>query len=114
VSDEPKKPATEPAKWAAEEPTAMWDESSMREQGYDALAKDREAKPRQETGPATELGVRGQVKEGVEVSRALTGNHAAVKRPQAKPQSSALSWVITFAVALVLGVGVFFLLRMFL
>ena len=114
MADDPKKPGTEPAKWAAEEPTAMWDESSMRDQGYDALAKDREAKPRQASGPATEQGVRGEVKERVEVSRALTGNHAAVKRQAAPQKSGAMSWVITFAVALVLGVGVFFLLRMFL
>ena len=105
------KPA--PAQWAAEEPTAMWDESAMRGQGYDALAKDREDKPREATGPATEREVRGDVKQGVEVSRALTGTHGKLDRaPAPAPKASALSWVITLGIAIALGVGVFFVVRM--
>ncbi len=96
------------ARWAADEPTAMWDESVMRDAGYEELAKHRAEKPRAESGPATERGVKGDVAKKIAVSSELTGSHAA---SPAKPASRAMSWVVTVVLAVGLAVVAYFTVR---
>jgi hypothetical protein len=100
-------------RWAADEETAMWDESAMRESGFGDLAQDREAKPRSETGPATTKEFGGDDKAKVKLGANVTGGHQQM--PAAAPKSSgpsALSWVVTVVLALAIGVAVFFVVRM--
>ena len=99
----------DPSRWAADEPTAMWDEASMSEAGYKDLAKHRVERPRAETGPATERGVKGELASKVNVSSELTGGHAA--QPAAAPSSNVLSWVITGVLAIGLAVAAYFAVR---
>lgn len=99
-------------RWAADEPTAMWNESMMADSGYQDLANDRAEKPRVETGPATGREVKGDVAAKVAVSAELTGGHKAV--PPAAPAAprAALSWVITVVLAVALGGAAYFLVRL--
>lgn len=96
-----------PPRWAADEPTAVWDESLMADEGYSELAEDREANPREATGPATTKNVGGEDGRRVKVSPDATGGHAA----QPEGETGGVSWVITIAIALGLAVAVFLLVR---
>ena len=100
----------EPPRWAADEPTAMWDESSLKEAGYEKLAEHRAVAPRGESGPATRREVGGDAGDRVEVSRELTGGHRAQPGPS-KSAGSSISWVLTIGIAVALGVAVYFLVR---
>ena len=76
----------------------MWDSGSLKELGLDVPIEQKE------TGPAT-TGTGAHRAIGVE----LIG-------PAAPPKSSgaqAIQWIVTVALAIGLGVGVFFLVRMF-
>lgn len=97
-------------RWAADEPTAMWDDSALEGAGYDQLAKDRAARPRAATGPATEREVRGEDRSAVKVSSELTG--AQRLQPAASNEKRSLSWAITIACALALGVAVYLVVRL--
>jgi hypothetical protein len=113
--DSPAPPATDgdtpdPPRWAADEPTAVWDESLMKDAGYDELAEHRSAAPRAESGPATGREVGGDRNVGVQVSKELTGGHPAQPGP-VKKSGGGLSWALTLAVAVALGVAVYFLVR---
>lgn len=103
----------DPARWAADEPTAMWDEASMKDAGFKDLAKHRAEKPRAETGPATERGVKGELATKVNVSAELTGGHKAQPAAPApsSPSSSVLSWVITGVLAIGLATAAYFAVR---
>ncbi|HEY8428192.1 MAG TPA: hypothetical protein VIL20_07450 [Sandaracinaceae bacterium] len=101
----------EAPRWAADEPTAMWDDSLLADAGYADLAKHRAEQPRTETGPATERGVKGDVDEKVAVSSELTGGHAALPAPRAPKGGGALSWVLTVLVAIGVGVAAYFVVR---
>lgn len=103
--DEPSAP-----RWAADEPTAMWDDSLLKESGYDALAEHRAAEPRAETGPATQREVKGDVAGKVTVSGELTGGHPAQPAPAARPPW--ISWVVTLALAVLLGGVAYFVVRL--
>lgn len=109
-SNDEKEPGGGPEspRWAADEPTAMWDESSLKDAGYDQLAEHREKTPRAESGPATGRGVGGDREQGVYVSRELTGGHAAQGAPKAV--TSGISWALTVGIAIALGVAVYFLI----
>lgn len=97
-------------RWAADEPTAMWDESLLEQEGFDALVKDRSANPREETGPATIQKTGGRSSTGsIEVSADATGGHKAVAAP--KRRASGLSWALTFGIAIALGAAVYFIVR---
>lgn len=78
----------------------MWDEGSLRDLGLDIPIEQKE------TGPAT-TGTGAHRAIGIE----LTGgpDPAAAKSKGA----TALQWIVTIALAVGLGVGVFFLVRMF-
>jgi hypothetical protein len=83
---------------AADEPTAMWDAASLQELGLDIPPLEQK-----ETGPAT-TGTGAHRAIGVELTAA----------PAAKEQGSqVMQWVVTIVLAVGLGVGVFFLVRMF-
>lgn len=86
---------------AADEPTAMWDEGSLRDLGLDIPLAQKE------TAPAT-AGTGAHRAIGVE----LTGAADPAATPQPK-RPQALQWIVTIALAIGLGVGVFFLVRMF-
>jgi hypothetical protein len=108
-TDKDKSDDDDAPRWAADEPTAMWDDSMMREAGYEAVAN---APPRPEAGPATDRGVKGEDKRAVHVSAELTGGHKAIApTPAAAPKSSGTSWVITLALAIGLGVAAYFVVR---
>ncbi|MEM9067392.1 MAG: hypothetical protein AAGE52_02770 [Myxococcota bacterium] len=79
---------------AADEPTAMWDEDSLKDLGLDDVG--RVSSP--PSGPATSGA--GPAGPSVQVSTA-----------QGSPRGG-LSWVITIVLAVVLGVGVFLLVRL--
>lgn len=97
-------------RWAADEPTAMWDESLLQQEGFDALVKDRASNPREETGPATLQKVGGTSAAGsIEVSPDATGGHAAVTAR--RPKGRGMSWALTFGLAIGLGFGVYLLVR---
>ncbi len=98
------------ARWAADEPTAMWDESMMRDAGFDELAQHREVQPRSETGPATGREVGGDVKAKVGVSAELTGGHRAVPAPEPS-KGNGLSWIVTGLLAVLFGVAAYFAVR---
>lgn len=97
-------------RWAADEPTAMWDDSALEGAGYDQLAKDRAARPRAETGPATGRDVRGEDRAAVKVSSELTG--AQRLEPVAPSEKRSLSWTITIGLAIALGVVVYLAVRL--
>ncbi len=100
----------EAPRWAADEPTAVWNDSMMRDAGFDALAKV----PQVESGPATSREVRGDDKSAVHVSAELTGGHEAVVAPAAasSSKSGATSWIITFVLAVGLGLAAYFVVRL--
>lgn len=83
---------------AADEPTAMWDEGSLRDLGLDIPIEQKE------TAPAT-TGTGAHRAIGIE----LTGPDSATKSKGA----TMLHWIVTITLAVGLGVGVFFLVRMF-
>lgn len=95
-------------RWAADEPTAMWDDSILKDAGYDQLASHREEKPREATGPATKREVGGDLGQGIHVSREAGAAPAAAP---AAPRSSALGWILTGVLAILLGGGVYVLIR---
>ncbi len=98
-------------RWAADEPTAMWDESLLEQEGFNALVKDRAANPREETGPATIQQVGGKSRsQSVEISSEATGGHKAVSAPKKRP--GGLSWALTFGIAIALGGVVYLLVRL--
>ena len=98
-------------RWAADEPTAMWDESLLEQEGFNALLKDRAQNPREETGPATGQQVGGKSRsESVEISTDATGGHKAVSAPKKRP--GGLSWALTFGLAIALGGVVYLLVRL--
>lgn len=80
---------------AADEPTAMWDEGSLRDLGLDIPLEQKE------TGPAT-TGTGAHRAIGVELTT-----------PPKSQGSQIMQWVVTILLAVGLGVGVFFLVRMF-
>lgn len=80
--------------FAADEPTAMWDEESLQDLALDAPAEQ------QQSGAAT----RGQGGGGPSVQVELQS--AGTSGP-----SKGLSWGITIFLALGLGAGVYFLIR---
>ena len=108
VSEEKDDLDHEAQRWAADEPTAMWDDSEMKAGGYDALAEDRQAKPRGETGPATGRSAGGMDDSSIQLSRGPVVQRAAAAAPR-KP--GGISWVLTILLSLGLGVGVFILIR---
>jgi hypothetical protein len=103
----------ESGRWAADEPTAMWDDSALNDAGFAELMKDRQERPREATGPATNRAAGGSSEAGkIEV----TGTHPqpSAPRPASAPQRSgpsALSWALTVALAIGIGVVVFFVVR---
>jgi hypothetical protein len=94
-------------RWAADEPTAMWDDSVLEDAGYDRLASHREEKPREATGPATRREVGGDLAQGIHVSKATSPGTAPV--PSRK--NPAIGWILTAVVAVLLGGGVYALIR---
>ena len=78
---------------AADEPTAMWDEDALAKLGLNAAPAE---KPK--TGPGLSVSVE-------------TSSHAASSATAPKPKSPMIGWVITIGLALVLGVGVYFVVR---
>lgn len=103
----------EAMRWAADEPTAMWDESLLEKEGFDALVKDRTQNPREATGPATTEQVGGSSRTGsVEISSEATGGHRAVSAGGGAKRPSGLSWALTFGVAIGLGFLVYLVVRM--
>lgn len=98
----------EAMRWAAEEPTAMWDESMLHDEGFDALVNDRASNPREETGPATTQGVGGADASKVKVSASATGGHPAVAGKRTKKQGG-LSWTLTIVLAIGLAFAVYVL-----
>ena len=73
---------------AADEPTAMWDEDSLREAGLDLGARSS-SRPRS----------RG------------TGTDPGLSRMPRRQASGGLSWTLTILLALALGAAVFFAVR---
>lgn len=82
-------------RWAADEPTAMWDEDALRREGLDpALAPERPA--------ATKPDVRGP-----EPAKVEAGAGAASGAPTA-----GLSWLATFTLAALVAAVVYVVVRM--
>lgn len=83
---------------AADEPTAMWDESALKELGLEpGLAASQSAPATTGTGRHRAIGVE------------LTQGPA----DPPKKKSEALAWVITLVLAVGLAVGMYYLVRSF-
>jgi hypothetical protein len=80
---------------AADEPTAMWDEEALAKLG---LATSSAPKAAPAKGPGLAVSVE-------------TATPAATASGGAKPKSPVLGWVVTLALALALGVAVYFVVR---
>ena len=100
---DPKPPSIPPEH---EEVTAVWDEDAARQHGFEIAGKA--------AGPATAPAVRGQDGSSVVVSSGLTGRHPAQPPAPVEPRShgGGLSWPAAIAIALSVGVAVFFLVRL--
>lgn len=99
-------------RWAADEPTAMWDESALRDQGFaDAAEAARAA-----SGPATAPRVGGDDRATVQAPT-MPAPTLPAPTMQATPRASApsgggLSWPLTIAIACVVAVVVYFAVRL--
>ncbi len=90
----------------------MWDDAEMRGAGFNDLATHREKAPEAARAPATEKDVRGEDARGVHVEQERPNpppNQPAVAAPLGR--SGGISWVMTFSLAIALGVAVYFLVR---
>lgn len=105
MSTDPDTSDEEAPRWAADEPTAMWDESMLRDAGFEA-----DAQPSAGSAPATERGVKGDDPNAIHVSPELSGGHRAL-RPSDPAKPSGASWALTLLLAIGLGVAAFFLVR---
>ncbi|WP_053235442.1 hypothetical protein [Sandaracinus amylolyticus] len=94
--------SSEAPRWAADEPTAMWDEGSLRDRGFDDVAQA----PSPTTGPATAPGVGGDDRATVH------SVPSAAPRPVAPPPAGGLSWPMTVAIATIVAVVVYFAVRL--
>jgi len=104
----PKAPSIPPE---PDEVTAVWDEDSAREHGFEIKSKT--------VGPATAPSVGGDDRSSVVVSSGRTGRHAAQPGgpgpgpAEPAPTSGGLSWPVAIAIAIAVGVTVFFVVRLF-
>ncbi|MGF1467336.1 MAG: hypothetical protein ACFCGT_14515 [Sandaracinaceae bacterium] len=87
-------------RYAADEPTAMWDDESLRHEGYGDLADHHAQAPAAAPTAATHP----DPSRPTPVQLTGTG-------PSLRPRRG-LSWTATVALALVLGTAVFFLVRL--
>jgi len=113
VADEDEESQPEPVdedreSHAADDPTAVWDEDSLRAAGLEELAKGKAESDR--PAPATGRGVKGEDDSSIIVTQKGTAGEPS--RQAAGPKSAALSWAITIALAAGLGLAVYFLVRM--
>lgn len=102
----PKPPSVPPE---PEEVTAVWDEDAARQHGFEIAPKT--------VGPATVPDVKGDDRSSVVVSRDVTGRHAAQPAKPPAPTAAGgpgggLSWPVAIALALGVGVAVFFIVRL--
>lgn len=89
---------------AADEPTAMWDESALLDAGFGEVA----AKPISIAPPATAPSVGGDDRSSVIVGN--TGRHRAMARAP-RQVSAGMSWGVTVGLAVAVGSAVYFLVR---
>ena len=91
--------------FAADEPTAMWDENDLKDLGLE-VPEGRAA-----TGPAT-TGTGRHRAIGIELTEAETDPPpTSVKTGQKR--SDTLTWIATIVLSVFLGVGMYFLVRAF-
>jgi hypothetical protein len=103
------KPATDAGKesrYAADDPTDVWDEQSLREKGFDALA---DAKPSAAKGPATAPRPE-QAAAKVVVSPQPVPPAAPAPAPSAA--GGVLSWPMTIGIAIAVAIAVYVVVRL--
>jgi hypothetical protein len=107
VGEENERPKSDaPPRWAADEPTAMWDEASLKKEGYEGLA---EAPAEPAKGPATAPDVGGEDRRSVLAPETGTASANAAPGPV---ESGGLSWPATLAIATLVAIFVYFAVRM--
>lgn len=100
---------------AADDPTAMWDEGALREAGMEEVAnRAKSMPPPAATGPAVGGDSRRSVVVGTGGDAAGPESADRTPRPRRRPSQpdAGLSWPITIALAIALGVAVYFLVRL--
>lgn len=109
AGESPATSSSEGPRWAADEPTAMWDDRALRDEGYANVA---DAAPGVvASGPATGPDVGGHERANVVSQREPT---AAPSPAAARPGAGGgLSWPVTLAIATLVAVVVYFAVRMF-
>jgi hypothetical protein len=99
--------SSEGQRWAADEPTAMWDDKALRDEGYPGVA---DAAPGiAPSGPATGPDVGGHERANV-VSKG--GAQQGGAPAPALAAGGGLSWPLTIAIATLVAVVVYFAVRM--
>ncbi|HJK92771.1 MAG TPA: hypothetical protein RMH85_00945 [Polyangiaceae bacterium LLY-WYZ-15_(1-7)] len=94
----------DPMAHAADEPTAMWDEAALAKLGL-----DKDGNP-SDPPPATAASPKGESSVQVDLPQVA---HDPGKAPGGgAKKGSGLSWAVTIALAIGLGVGVYFVVRM--
>lgn len=94
---------------AADEPTAVWDESALRAAGLSDLLKRRDAEP--EAPPATRS-VAPSAESSIVIDEGVTpGLPQIIAAEPAAPAARGLGWFATLAIAVVLGGAVYLLIR---
>jgi anti-sigma factor RsiW len=95
---------------AADEPTAVWDETALRAAGLTDLLKRREAEV--EAAPATRAVV-PSAESSIVIDEGVTpGMPQVIAAEPASPAPRGLGWAATLAIAVVLGGAVYYLIRL--
>ena len=93
---------------AADEPTAVWDEQSLRAAGLSELLARRPSEP--PPPPATPATAPSD--PSIVVDRQLSGEHARASGRASMAAESSFGWPATFSIAIVLGAIVYVLVRL--
>jgi len=94
---------------AADEPTAVWDESALRAAGLTDLLKRRDAEPA--GPPATRSAVPG-TESSIVIDEGVTPGIPQVILAEPATPARGLGWFATLGIAVVLGGAVYLLIRM--
>jgi hypothetical protein len=94
---------------AADEPTAVWDESALRAAGLSDLLKRREDEPA--AAPATRS-VAPDAESSIVIDEGVTPGIPQVILADPAPAARGLGWGATLAIAVVLGGAVYMLIRL--
>ncbi|MEY4515378.1 MAG: hypothetical protein RLZZ450_7500 [Pseudomonadota bacterium] len=96
---------------AADEPTAVWDESALRAAGLSDLLKRRDVEA--EAPPATRSAAPG-AESSIVIDEGVTPGlaQAIAAEPSTPAPRGGMGWAATLAIAVILGGAVYYLIRL--